>query len=601
MTGPDATNSPKAFAHIVFGRVYLGFRYPPQMPGALPSKQGLDMMCVYKLAKAFIGRGFRRSARNFVMDQTGSTTVFAMTLFMLMAMMGGLAVDLMRYEATRTSLQNTLDRATLAAASLNQRVDGKVIVKDYFAKANLTQYLREVTVTNGINFRNVKANASAETNPYFAHLVGVEEMEAKGKSMAEQRTSNVEIMLVLDVSGSMNSNNRLPNLKTAANEFISTVLGTDSEQRISIGIVPFNGQVNLPLALRTKFNFTDPNGVSNVNCFDLPASVYAGSTMSRTTPLSMTIAGDTFSGTSNATNWINITDTSNAAPNPSNVWCPPRTENTVSLPLQNITALRAKVTGLTAIGATSINAGMKWGLAMLDPMARDIYNEYQSASLMPVKLAGRPFEFNDRESVKVIVLMTDGEHFREERVNPGYKSGPSPIWRSNNDGFFSIEHPGVAGTNKFYVPHLNQWQAAKWTNSSNTGTATVQTWPDVWSKMRVSFVAWQFYARALGNYGRTPGDNNWTAMNANYDLAMVTFRSRTAVTDMDTQLQSVCDLAREKDVIVYGIAFEAPTGGQTQIRKCASTPAHYYNASGLQIQTAFRSIATNISQLRLTQ
>lgn len=558
-------------------------------------------MCADKLTRAFGARFWRRHLRRFAGNQNGSTTIFAMTLFMMMVMMGGLAVDLMRYEATRTSLQNTLDRATLAAASLNQRMDGKLVVKDYFAKANLTQYLREVVVTNGINFRNVKANASAETNPYFSHLVGVDSMDAKGKSMAEQRTTNVEIMLVLDVSGSMNNNSRLTNLKTAAVEFVSTVLSTDTEQRISIGIVPFNGQVNLPVALRTKFNFTDPNGADKVNCFDLPASVYTTTEMSRTEPLTMTIAGDTYSGTSGVTNWIDVSNVDSAAPYFGNVWCPPRAENTVSLPLQSVTVLQAKINAMTAIGATSINAGMKWGLAMLDPAARSIYNEYQTAGLMPTKLTGRPFEFNDRESVKVIVLMTDGDHFKEERVKPGFKSGLSPIWRSDNDAYYSVEHPGVAGSDKFYVPHLNKWQAAKWTNATNSGTAKQQYWPEVWSKMRLSFVAWQFYARALGNYGRPIGDNDWAAMNANYDITMNAFRTKTPTADMDAQLQSVCGLAKNKDVIVYGIAFEAPINGQTQIRNCATTTAHYYNASGLQIQTAFRSIASNISQLRLTQ
>ena len=54
-------------------------------------------------------------------------------------------------------------------------------------------------------------------------------------------------------------------------------------------------------------------------------------------------------------------------------------------------------------------------------------------------------------------------------------------------------------------------------------------------------------------------------------------------------------------VTVYGIAFEAPTGGRTQISQCATSSAHYFNAAGLQIRTAFRAIASNISHLRLTQ
>ena len=73
---------------------------------------------------------------------------------------------------------------------------------------------------------------------------------------------------------------------------------------------------------------------------------------------------------------------------------------------------------------------------------------------------------------------------------------------------------------------------------------------------------------------------------------------------MDTQLQQVCTLAKANGVVVYGIAFEAPANGQTQIRNCSTdgtTGSHYFNATGLQISTAFSAIASNISQLRLTQ
>ncbi|MFN3845127.1 MAG: hypothetical protein ACK4RZ_04770, partial [Paracoccaceae bacterium] len=104
-----------------------------------------------------------------------------------------------------------------------------------------------------------------------------------------------------------------------------------------------------------------------------------------------------------------------------------------------------------------------------------------------------------------------------------------------------------------------------------------------------SYVVRQFFARPNGN--STTAFNN--AMNA--------MRTRTPVTTMDAQLQQVCGAAHARDVIVYGIAFEAPTHGQDQIEQCSSSPAHFFNASGLEIRTAFRSIATNISQLKLTQ
>ena len=83
---------------------------------------------------------------------------------------------------------------------------------------------------------------------------------------------------------------------------------------------------------------------------------------------------------------------------------------------------------------------------------------------------------------------------------------------------------------------------------------------------------------------------------------MTAMRSQWAsVPAMDSTLQQSCTLAKSNGVVVYGIAFEAPTNGQTQILACASSPAHYFNAQGLSITTAFRAIASNISQLRLTQ
>jgi Flp pilus assembly protein TadG len=535
----------------------------------------------------------RRALSRFAAAQDGSLTVFALLLFLLMVMMGGLAVDLMRYEATRTTLQNTLDRATLAAASLTQELDGEAVVNDYFAKAGMSQFLNGVTVSQGMNYREVKARASADTFPFFTHLIGVNEMDAAGQSTAEQRVNNVEIMLVLDVSGSMLSNSRIDNLKIAAKDFVDSVMLSDAENRISIGIVPFNGQVNLGPTLRSNFNAQDNPGVTNANCFDLAADVYDGPGISQVDPMRMTANADTYSTSNNTTSYVAYTDTSYGRPNGLNVWCPPKAGNQITMPLQDIGTLKAAIQALDPIGATSINAGIKWGLGLMDPSAQNIYTGYIGAGTMPSSLSGRPFEYTDPEAMKVIVLMTDGEHFAEERVQTAYKSGLSPIYKSNVDGLYSIYHDSKAGTSKYWVPHLGTWRAAAWTKSDNTGAATQQTWPAVWAEMRLSYVSWQFYARALGTTS--------SSRNTVYANQMDIFRAKTPTGTMDTQLQNICGQAKARGVIVYGIAFEAPSGGQTQIKNCSTSQAHYFNASGLQIKTAFKAIASNISQLRLTQ
>lgn len=559
--------------------------------------------------------------RPFRRDEDGTLTIFAFTLFMLMVMMGGLAVDLMRFEATRTTLQNTLDRATLASASLTQTLDPKSVVHDYFDKAGMTSYLNNVTVTEGMNFRNVVADASADSQPYFMHLIGQDKLDAKGHSMAEQRVNNVEITLVLDVSGSMGSNNRLTNLKTSAREFVDTVLSSDAEEKISVAIVPFNGQVNLGTDLKAQYsNLVNDPGVTNVNCVDLQHTLYNDMSIPTDTRLSMTAHADTYSNTSGTYSYVDYTNTSSAIGydstyNRLNAWCPPLSGNVVRLPSRSISTLQSQINGLTSVGATSINAGMKWGLAVMDPSMRSSYTSLITAKKIPSELAGRPFEYSDREAMKVVVLMTDGEHFAQERVNEDLKSGPSNIYRSDADGYYSIRHttgrPSSAGTNEYWVPHLGAWRSTpyasdtsvttgKWvysygswrwvtTTTTTPGTYTRQDWTQIWPKMRATYIAWQFYGRAL--------TNNSDA----YKDAMSYLRTQTPTPTMDAQLQSICSLAKSNGVIVYGIAFEAPTNGQTQIRNCATSTAHYFNAQGLQIRSAFRAIASNISQLRLTQ
>jgi Flp pilus assembly protein TadG len=568
-----------------------------------------------------------RSARllvRFRSEEDGTVSLFAAVLFTLMLMMGGFAVDLMRYEYVRTSLQQSLDRCTLAAASLTQDLDPEAVCRDYVAKAGHSDDLTEVNVDEGMNFREVSAEATAVEKPFFAHMVGIDEFDVPAASMAEQRITDIEIAMVLDVSGSMiNTPSRIANLRTAANEFIQTVLETDAEQRTSIAIVPYNGQVMLGPLLRAKYNVTLPNGAANMDCVDLPPEAYAGPGISRTLALPMTANADTFSGTAGASASFNDPTTNNyhawndgsnavprvnhgASPILDNRWCPPFAGNQIRLPGNNIATLQGHINGLVPVGATSINAGLKWGLALLDPSARPMYNEFISTAQIPAAFSGRPYNYTPDgvsrpEMMKVIVLMTDGEHFAEERMNSAYKSGLSPIWRGA-DGNYSIRHtanrPTGAGTNQFWTPHRDpdgnagngiqgEWRATAWAGG---GTAVQQTWPQVWAQVRTSWVAWQLYARALTGTRATT-----------YQTWMTNFRSRTATTLMDDQLQDVCDMARNNNVIVFGIAFEAPDNGKDQILACSTTPAHYYDVAGVNIRNAFRSIAAQISQLRLVQ
>jgi len=548
--------------------------------------------------------GLSHRLRRMWSDETGALVIFALMLAVLMLMMGGIAVDVMRYESRRTALQNTLDRSTLAAASLTQDRDPESVVDDYFLKAGLAQYLTSVTVTQTLNSRTVTAVAKADTHPLFLPMMGITEFHAPGVSTAEQRIDDIEIMLVLDVSGSM-AGAKLTNLKSAASSFVDTVLKNDDGHHVSIGIVPYNAQVNLGSVLRSKFQATNLHGVDNVNCLELPDSVFAQTKMPRDLDLPMFAYADLISTTSKIDGYVAPTGTSTSTMVTSQPNCKATPSNIVRLPQNDATVLKGYINGLVAAGNTSIVLGLKWGVALLDPDMRDTYTDLIAEGAIPTNMPGRPFDYNS-EVMKIVVLMTDGEHVAHERIRDGFKTGPSPIFRSNGDGLYSIRHvsgrPALAGTNEYWVPHLGLvgnaaagWQAVPWDSGAGS---TQQNWQSIWSAMRLDYVNWQFYARAIGGNSGTARTNAFnstnTTMGGNWKTAP----------QMDTLLQQACTAARGQNVIIYGIAFQAGTNGQAQIRNCSTdgvAGSHYFNATTLDIATSFRAIASNISQLRLTQ
>jgi hypothetical protein len=53
--------------------------------------------------------------------------------------------------------------------------------------------------------------------------------------------------------------------------------------------------------------------------------------------------------------------------------------------------------------------------------------------------------------------------------------------------------------------------------------------------------------------------------------------------------------------VIWTVGFEVTDTGDTVMRNCASSPAHFFDVNGVEITAAFQSIARQINQLKLTQ
>jgi Flp pilus assembly protein TadG len=509
----------------------------------------------------------RPSVLCFAKGEDGSLLVLGMMMFLIMAMMGGLAIDLMRYEQRRTQLQQTLDRSVLAAAAMNQKLTGESVVTDYFAKAGMADKLDSVLVDKGDNYRIVTATASSKMDTYFMHMMGVDELEADTAAVAEQRVSNIEVSMVLDISGSMGGS-RINKLRPAAKEFVTTVLAAAEAGHVSISIVPYNAQVDIGKSMMDSFNVNDNHAYSA--CVELPDSAFTTNDLSTTTAYVQNAHFDPYNYTSGSSNMLYN--------------CPPQSGNIVTPPTDSESDLHAAITNLVVGGNTSIDVGVKWGAYLLNHNANSVIKNLVTAGKVPSKFNNRPLDPVTEDVLKVLVVMTDGENTTEYKINDPYNSGNSNIFVHKTNDRVSVYFDRPNTTSDWWWPRTNSWNTDR-DGGGKDNKYNNLTWPEVWKEYSVTYVAYHFYALALNeNY------NNWrnTFMTSVYS-------------NKDTRLQQICTAAKSQNIVIYGIGFEAPSNGRTQVRNCASSSAHYFDASGLEISSAFRAIANNISQLRLTQ
>jgi Flp pilus assembly protein TadG len=353
-------------------------------------------------------KGARGLGRRFAREDDGVMTYFSFMMLFMMLIIGGIGVDLMHNEMQRTKLQATVDRAVLAAADLDQELDPSEVVNDYFTKAGVEEFLSEVNVNEGLNFRTVEAVASSSTETRFMKFMGVDELPVPAVGTAEEKVSNVEISMVLDISGSMSQNNKMANLRDAANTFIDEVLKPSSANLISINLVPYTAQVNVGEDIFEELAAERLHPYSS--CVDFDASDFTSPT------ISLSKEYDHMQHFEAGWNW------SFPIGNPG---CPQQAYEEVTAYSQSPVTLKQQVGQFTPRANTSIHLGMKWGVAMLDPSFRPITQALNSSGKVDAAFSSRPVSHSDTDTLKTIILMTDGQNVDTYRIQPWYYANAS--------------------------------------------------------------------------------------------------------------------------------------------------------------------------------
>lgn len=563
--------------------------------------------------------------RQFARDEDGALIILSLQLFIIMLVVTGVAIDLVRQEERRTVIQATLDRATLAAADLDQSLSPEAVVNDYINKAGLSYLDMTPVVEEGAHgeYRRVTAAVTDNMPTIFGELSGIKSLRSNAKSQAEESIGNVEVSMVLDISGSMNDyvsgyKTRMDLLKPAAKNFVTKVF--DQVQpvgapagRLAISIVPYNQQVTLGSTLGGIYHLSTDH--TQNTCVDVQTLGFGSLPISPTATLQRTMYGDSFDYWGNNFGLSTYKNINN---------CQENSDASVMAFEDNEDQVTSKIDKLTPGGDTAIDIGARWGLALLDPSARPVSAALVNKGAIGATMNKHPMDYTsatstaDDTALKILVLLTDGQNTRSFSTKMEYRTGPSNFFSTSSSTAFSTnkmsslywfsQSRATDGEDPYYSFATGKWMAEKDIGTSQT-TCTGHGWNRTcttsFQKLDLHSISWETiwaqnytlqYFISKFQYPPRKAENWNTSSTGIYDEMAIQSQFATK----DANLSALCTLAKSKEIRIFTLAVDAPPEGAAVLSKCATGPSYAYEVSSDDMTDAFSSIASAINALRLT-
>lgn len=519
--------------------------------------------------------------RRLLGDQRGAVmAIIGLAVIPLFAIIG-LAIDTGRGYMLRSKLSYAIDAAGLAggrAFDTDLREDDIAM----FFEANFpTGYMDAellpgnpvVTFDDEENTITIEATATIPTR--FMNVAGIYDMTVSARTVIRRELRGLELVLVMDNTGSMRSGGKIDAMKDAAAELIDILYGSrDEVENFWVGLVPYAATVNIGASHEAW--------LTGYNAADFAPTTWKGCVEARAYPNDSNDALPAVEGWSAFLWESTIEQFENPYHDPDegaydeddpatwgeylngdNQWDPAGLESAIrdENSWENdgtgpnlgcgpaITPLVAsKTTVLAAIdemlpwhrGGTMANLGLAWGWRVLSPSWRGMWGGDTPEGL--------PLDYNEPGMNKVVILLTDG-------VNQWY-DWPGTRWTVSGEDHYS----GLPGSNQYPGSHDDDFE---------------DEWPGA------DYTA---YGRlSEGRLGTTSGSG--------------------ATSEINDRMLELCTAMKAQDVIMYTITFQVTNSAtQNLYRSCATDDDHYFNSpSNSQLESAFEQIADELSNLRIAE
>ncbi len=161
----------------------------------------------------------------------------------------GLSVDMSQAYLVRARLSSALDAAALAAAASG--ADDEAVIQDRvdaFMEANYPENRIGTTVSTevSLNGNELTVTATARLDTSFMRIFGYNEIDVDAQTIVQREVRGLEVVMVLDNTGSMNTNNNIGTLRAATANFVEILFESVSDpELVRVGLVPYASSVNV--------------------------------------------------------------------------------------------------------------------------------------------------------------------------------------------------------------------------------------------------------------------------------------------------------------------------------------------------------------------
>jgi Flp pilus assembly protein TadG len=190
--------------------------------------------------------------RRLLSDRRGGVAaIFGLAVIPMFAAIG-LAVDVGRGFMLKSKLSYAIDSAGLAGGRAFDQDTREEDIMMFF-RANFPEHYMEselaeghpvITIDDDANTITIEAQATLPTR--FMRIAGYDEMTVGSRTVIQRELRGMELVLVMDNTGSMRSGGRMDAMKDAAQDLVDILYGDREEvPQFWVGLVPYSATVNI--------------------------------------------------------------------------------------------------------------------------------------------------------------------------------------------------------------------------------------------------------------------------------------------------------------------------------------------------------------------